>query len=61
MKDLFNTPELIPSNVNAIFSKYNYEIESSNIEQVLKEVESVGYTFDYGLDFIPYDLKPIHQ
>lgn len=28
------------------------------IEKMLKEVEKLGYTFDYGLDGSPYGLRP---
>ena len=36
---------------------YNYE-DSKNF---LKEVEAIGYTFDYGLDNQPYDLRPLRK
>jgi hypothetical protein len=29
------------------------------LEKALKEVEKIGYTFDYYLDAVPYDLRPI--
>lgn len=62
MKDLFETPELIPSEVQEILEKFN-EDECSNdyrdLERLLKLIESLGYTFDYGLDAEPYGLRPI--
>ena len=26
---------------------------------MLKECEAIGYTFDYGLDAVAYDLRPL--
>lgn len=59
MKDLFETPDLIPAEVNAVFEKYapdgewNYGLLSA----ALKDVELLGYTFDYYLDAVPFDLR----
>jgi hypothetical protein len=39
------------------FEEGDYDYEDS--QKFLKEVESVGYTFDYGLDNEPYGLRPI--
>ena len=33
-------------------------MDYKDTEKFLKEVESVGYTFDYGLDNEPYALRP---
>lgn len=63
MKDLFETPELIPSKVQAILESFN-EDECPNdyrdLERLLKLIEPLGYTFDYGLDADPYGLRPIN-
>ncbi len=60
MKDLFETPELIPSEVQAVLDTFN---EDSNIywelDKILNQVEKLGYTFDYYLDAEPYGLRPI--
>jgi hypothetical protein len=61
MIDLFETPELIPSFVDEIFAEYGYEIDATNIKEVLERIEKVGYTFDYGLAFEPYELRPINE
>lgn len=62
MKDLFENPELIPSEVQEILESFN-EDECTNdyrdLERMLKLIESLGYTFDYGLDAEPYGLRPI--
>lgn len=59
--DLFETPELIPDNVRAIFDKYDNgdELSYEEIFKLHTEVEELGYTFDYYLDAVPYDLRKI--
>jgi hypothetical protein len=59
--DLFETPELIPDNVRAVFEKYDNgdELSYDEIFKLHTEVEELGYTFDYYLDAVPYDLKKI--
>ena len=60
--DLFEDYEDQPQEVQMILSKY--EMEDNNYEtlQNLKaELESIGYTMDYGLDAEPYDLRKIGQ
>ena len=64
MKDLFECPELLPENVQAILSHYNnIEIERgvqySDLIQMGKEMAENGYSFDFYLDGIPYNLKKI--
>ena len=60
MKDLFETPELTPNEVQAILDKYS-EMDNTytNCGDLIDELESVGYTCDYGLDAEPYGLRPI--
>ena len=62
--DLFECPDLIPPDLKAITNKWNQiSIESGltydNCEEFLKEVEEVGYTFDFYLDAEPYGLRKI--
>jgi hypothetical protein len=59
--DLFETPELIPDNVRAVFEKYDNgdELSYDEIFKLHTEVEELGYTFDYYLDAVPYDLRKI--
>lgn len=59
--DLFETPELIPDNVRAVFDKYDNgdELSYEEIFKLHTEVEQLGYTFDYYLDAVPYDLRKI--
>ena len=60
--DLFEDYEDQPKEVEAIISKY--EIEDYNydvLQQMKEELESIGYTMDYGLDAEPIDLRKIGQ
>jgi hypothetical protein len=63
MRDLFETPELIPSEVQAILESFN-EDECTNdyldLQRLTNELEEIGYTLDYGLDAEPFGLRPIN-
>jgi len=61
MKDLFETPELIPDEVQAVFETFNEDSDNSyfELDRILSEIEPLGYTFDYYLDAEPYGLRPI--
>ena len=60
MKDLFETPELIPSEVQAVFETFDENADSYHeLDRLLAELEPLGYTFDYYLDAEPYGLRPI--
>ena len=60
MKDLFETPELIPSEVQAILETFDEESANTYLElaRLVNELEDIGYTFDYYLDAEPYGLRP---
>ena len=62
--DLFEEYEQQPAQVRAIYDKYQDKIidgdfDYSDSAEFLKEMESIGYTFEYGLDNEPYGLRPI--
>jgi hypothetical protein len=60
MKDLFETPELIPNEVQAILETFNEDADDyQELDRLLAELEPLGYTFDYYLDAEPYGLRPI--
>lgn len=59
MKDLFETPELIPSDVMSIILTFN-ENTYEECERVKNELEELGYTFEYYLDAEPYGLRTIN-
>ena len=59
--DLFVHYELQPKNVAKIldnhFEKYGDSGDYKDTEKLLKQLEAVGYTFDYYLDNEPYGLR----
>ena len=61
MKDLFETPELIPDEVQAVLETFNEDSDNTyfELDRLLDELEPLGYTFDYYLDAEPYGLRPI--
>ena len=61
MKDLFETPELIPNNVQAVLETFdeNCVAPYGELDRILNLIEPMGYTFDYYLDAEPYGLRPI--
>jgi hypothetical protein len=60
MRDLFETPELIPSDVQSILETFDEDAPNTYLEltRLTRELEVLGYTFDYGLDADPYGLRP---
>jgi len=56
--DLFETPELLPDNIKAILDSFDCETLSySDCEMMLAQMEKLGYTFEFGLDAIPFNLR----
>ena len=62
MKDLFETPELIPSDVQATLESFDEESPNTyaELDRLVNELESIGYTFDYFINAEPYGLRPIN-
>lgn len=61
MKDLFETPELIPNEVQAVLETFSEDANPYwELDRILKQINLLGYTFDYGLDADPYALRPIN-
>ena len=66
MNDLFECPELLPNNIQAILSRYaDLEIEKgvqyTDLIQMGKEMAKNGYSFDFYLDGVPYNLQKINN
>jgi hypothetical protein len=61
MRDLFETPELIPQDVQAILETFNEDTPNTyeELNRLTNELEVIGYTFDYYLDAEPYGLRPV--
>ena len=62
MKDLFETPELIPSEVQEILETFDEDKPNTYLEldRLVNELENIGYTFEYWLDGESYGLRPIN-
>jgi hypothetical protein len=61
--DLFEDYENIPSNIQLIIDNYSEDFEDGNyngLSKALKEIEKIGYTFEYYLDGQAYGLRPIN-
>lgn len=63
--DLFEHPELIPEPVSEILNRFQEESDGDelsyeNLRLMLDAVHNEGYTFEYGLDAVPYGLRPVH-
>lgn len=62
MKDLFEFPEHQPKELRKILDSWNPdEDDYIQLEDLLKKVEKVGFTFDYYLDGVPYNLRKIKK
>jgi hypothetical protein len=61
MKDLFEQIDTLPESVRAIVEEYNIKLYDNCTyeicEEFLDKVYALGYTFEYGLDACPYNLK----
>jgi hypothetical protein len=65
MTDLFEALELLPVEVQQLIEDSNIDeggCSYRECDQLLAALEPLGYTFEYGLDGIPYDLtvRPTH-
>jgi hypothetical protein len=62
--DLFEDYENIPYNVQEILDKYERAFEDGDytgLGEALKELQEIGYTFEFYLDGGAYDLRKIGQ
>jgi len=62
MLDLFEHYEQIPVNLQSILNKYENDFLDGNysgLEKALKECNKIGFTFDYDLNGIAFNLRPI--
>jgi hypothetical protein len=61
MKDLFNHIDKLPTMVREIVLAYSEKLDDSadykTLEQFIDDLHPHGYTFDYGLDGVPQNLR----
>ena len=65
MQDLFEAPELLPANVQEIVQKYGKQFASNGTDykkcaKLVKDLEKLGYTCEYGLDAEPFNLQKLN-
>ena len=63
--DLFEDYSLLPEELKTVCDKWQEKaayrgLDYNDCEIFQKECEAIGYTFDYGLDAEPFDLRPIN-
>ncbi|SEH29881.1 hypothetical protein [Chryseobacterium culicis] len=63
--DLFDNEHLLNDELRKLINYYNNidygESSYGQCEEFQRAVEQIGYTFDYGLDALPMNLRPIDQ
>ena len=61
VEDLFETPELIPTEVQDVLVTFDEDCANTyhELDRLLDELEPLGYTFSYYLDAEPYWLRKI--
>jgi hypothetical protein len=60
MLDLFEYPEQWPANLRAILARYLTKDQNyTNLKQLENELLKIGYSIEYGLDCVAYNLQKI--
>ena len=60
MVDLFEYPETWPANLRAILARYMaMEQNYTNLIRLENELFKIGYSIEYGLDCVAYNLQKI--
>lgn len=58
--DLFETPNLWPVNLRAILATYMAKEQTyTNLINLEKDLFKIGYSIDFGLDCVAYNLQKI--
>jgi hypothetical protein len=59
--DLFEYPDLWPENLAKELNSIGDNTDTEKLKDSLERCKLIGWTFDYGLDGIPYELKPLSK
>jgi hypothetical protein len=60
MLDLFEFPELWPANLRAILARYMAKEQTyKNLLRLENDLLKIGYSIEYGLDCVAYNLQKI--
>ena len=57
--DLFENFEELPQIVQDIINSHGDDFTYKSCEALLAKLSVFGYTFEYGLDAVPYDLRKV--
>jgi len=58
--DLFEETEFLPIEIQKLLNDFSMSDNSyQDCENLLTECLKLGYTFEYGLDAVPFNLKAI--
>ncbi len=58
-QDLFEVVDTLPIEVQEIVNSIAIDPSYLDLEEALQKLEKYGYTFDYYLDAVPFDLQLI--
>ncbi len=62
MKDYFEHPEEIPTEVQEILDSRDYALDGyKELTRITFALRAIGWDMDWGLDADPYDLKPLNE
>ena len=62
MPDLFEYPEQWPANLRAILARYFAKDPSyRNLIKLENDLFKIGYSIEYGLDCVAYNLQKINK
>ena len=62
MEDLFEYPEKWPANLQAILFAYIAKDQTyTNLLQLERDLLNIGYSIEYGLDCIAFNLQKINK
>ena len=59
MIDLFETPEVLPKKLQTVLINAGEISTYNQCATLLRKVRRLGYTFDYYLDGVPYNLRKL--
>jgi hypothetical protein len=62
MKDYFDHPEEVPTEVNKVLETFDENKDAYHeLARVRTELNGIGWDFDYYLDAVPFDLQPLNK
>ena len=59
MADLFDDYDALPDVVKEVLSRYENAEEYADCENLVNDLQLIGYTCEYGLDAVPHSLQKL--